>query len=111
MHSGAEGRATRASRCGCAVREGARDLQQLRGEMQPSWVHQRNLGEALKDEQAQQVGRVGGFLSVPRCLALEPLGDCLGQGRAGMGGIGWGGALLKVTGTCEDPELRSLAAT
>lgn len=73
MHSGAEGRATRASQCGCAVREGARDLQQLRGETQPSWVHQRNLGKALKDEQAQQVGRVGGFLSVPRCLALEPL--------------------------------------
>ena len=46
------------------LREGARDLQQLRGETQPSWVHQRNLGKALKDEQAQQVGRVGGFLSV-----------------------------------------------
>ena len=31
---------------------------QLRG-TQPSRAHQRNLGEALKDKQAQEVGRVG----------------------------------------------------
>lgn len=36
----------------------ARNLQELRG-TQPSRAHQRNLGEALKDEQAQEVGRVG----------------------------------------------------
>lgn len=48
--------------CGC-VDKVARNLQELRG-TQPSRAHQRKLREALKDEQAQEVGkgRVGALL-------------------------------------------------
>lgn len=67
-----------ASQCGvCRKRGWPGDLREPRGETQPSGEALRNLGEALKDEQAQRVGRVG---SVPRSSGLEPVRD--GQGWA-----------------------------
>lgn len=49
----------------CCKRERLRDLQWPRGETQPSW-NRRNLGQALKDEQAQWLGRMGGVTQVYR---------------------------------------------
>ena len=61
-----------------------RDLRQLRGETQPREAHQRQLGQALKDQWG------GELQSVPRSPHWNQWGDCWGQGRTDVGGLGGG---------------------